>query len=119
MGDFNAPPDNRVIRMLTANGSALSLMPMQDGKGSYKYHGNWEYIDLIFTLRSMMTGNASLRPAGHARVFAPDFLMTDDKTYLGKRPFRSYYGYKYEGGFSDHLPVIAEFIIALNPRYEL
>ncbi|MEG1545967.1 MAG: endonuclease, partial [Bacteroides sp.] len=32
----------------------------------------------------------------------------DDKS-LGLRPFRTYYGMKYQGGFSDHLPVCVDF----------
>ena len=27
------------------------------------------------------------------------------------RPFRTYMGYRYEGGFSDHLPILADFVI--------
>ena len=34
-----------------------------------------------------------------------------DKTWRGVRPFRTYYGFKYEGGFSDHLPLTVDFLI--------
>ena len=44
-------------------------------------------------------------------IFAPDFLLTKDKTWRGVRPFRTYYGFKYEGGFSDHLPLTVDFLI--------
>ena len=44
-------------------------------------------------------------------IFAPDFLLTKDKTWRGVRPFRTYYGFKYEGGFSDHLPLVIDFQI--------
>ena len=38
-----------------------------------------------------------------------DFLLVDDLKYLGKKPFRTYLGMKYTGGFSDHLPVYIDF----------
>ena len=33
------------------------------------------------------------------------------KTWRGERPFRTYYGFKYEGGYSDHLPLIVDFLL--------
>lgn len=47
---------------------------------------------------------------GSAHVFAPSFLLKPDKTWRGIRPFRTYYGFKYEGGYSDHLPLRVTFI---------
>ena len=43
------------------------------------------------------------------QIFAPAFLLTPDKRYGGMRPYRSYHGYRYEKGFSDHLPVLIDF----------
>lgn len=48
---------------------------------------------------------------GSARIFSPPFLLTKDKTWRGERPFRTYYGFKYEGGYSDHLPLIVDFLL--------
>ena len=42
-------------------------------------------------------------------------LFKTDKTYHGTRPFRTYYGYKYEGGYSDHLPLLVDFSLPLAP----
>lgn len=41
------------------------------------------------------------------------FLLTDDKKYGGKEPFRTYKGMKYQGGFSDHLPIYTDFELVL------
>ena len=49
---------------------------------------------------------------GSANIFHPDFLLTDDETHGGKKPFRTYLGPRYLGGFSDHLPV---YIDLINP----
>jgi hypothetical protein len=38
-------------------------------------------------------------------------LLKDDTRWLGKKPFRTYEGFKYNGGFSDHLPVYVDIIL--------
>jgi hypothetical protein len=43
-----------------------------------------------------------------AHVFEADYLLENDEKYLGKQPFRTYLGMKYQGGFSDHLPVFVD-----------
>jgi hypothetical protein len=40
-----------------------------------------------------------------AHIFEPDFLLEDDRVNMGKKPFRTYIGTRYNGGFADHLPV--------------
>jgi len=35
----------------------------------------------------------------------------EDKTYFGLKPFRTYMGPKYEGGYSDHLPVYIDVYV--------
>ena len=42
------------------------------------------------------------------RIFKPDFLMKKDQKYPGLSPFPTYRGYRYQGGFSDHLPVLLD-----------
>jgi hypothetical protein len=37
-----------------------------------------------------------------------DFLLVDDEKYLGKQPFRTYNGMKFQDGFADHLPVYVD-----------
>ncbi|NJO88702.1 MAG: hypothetical protein HC831_06855 [Chloroflexia bacterium] len=44
----------------------------------------------------------------NAHIFSADFLLTDDEAYTGKKTFRTYLGYKYLGGYSDHLPVFLD-----------
>jgi hypothetical protein len=39
-----------------------------------------------------------------------DYVISkNDDKFLGKQPFRTYVGMKYQGGFSDHLPVYIDF----------
>ena len=37
--------------------------------------------------------------------------LEEDEKYGGDIPFRTYWGRKYHGGFSDHLPVCVDFEI--------
>ena len=37
------------------------------------------------------------------------FLMESDEKFGGVKPFRTYNGYRYANGFSDHLPLVAQF----------
>ena len=39
------------------------------------------------------------------RCYRPDWLAEEDVNHLGFRPKRTYVGYQYQGGFSDHWPV--------------
>jgi len=42
---------------------------------------------------------------GEAIIFDAPFLLVPDEKYGGMKPFRTYSGPKYLGGYSDHLPV--------------
>jgi len=42
------------------------------------------------------------------RIFKPDFLLKNDAKYPGVTTFSTYRGYRYQGGFSDHLPVLLD-----------
>ena len=37
------------------------------------------------------------------------FLLEEDKKYGGVKPLRTYNGYRYQRGFSDHLPLVVRF----------
>ena len=111
MGDFNAAPDEKAISK-TLLGSSLYVNLMSGASprsGSYNYQGQWSYIDQIIVLRSMVDGSSPLQVSGaQAHVFDAAFLLTDDDRHLGVKPFRTYLGIRYLGGFSDHLPVYVD-----------
>ena len=109
MGDFNAAPDDPVINILTVDNSLVNYAKgtAEKGTGSYRYQGRWELIDQIFVSRSMTdpTSKIYTDPLSF-RVFDAPFLLEDDPGYPGKKPFPTYSGYKWSGGYSDHLPVL-------------
>ena len=39
------------------------------------------------------------------------FLLIKDNTCLFERPFLTYYFFKYEVGYSDHLSLIVDFLL--------
>nr|WP_241159956.1 endonuclease/exonuclease/phosphatase family protein [Parabacteroides sp. ZJ-118] len=129
LGDFNDTPQDRSISEVLAARAlpeeARSADPascayynlfadprITQFPGSHKYRGEWSQLDQIIVNRDLVTPGSSLRLIPESiRLFAPGFLLTRDKTWRGVRPFRTYHGFKYEGGFSDHLPIIADFRI--------
>lgn len=115
MGDLNDYPHNRSVRLLL-DGDKPVLKHLLDGKpgmkpaGSYKYQGEWGLLDYIMVSEEMTRPDAPFHTAeGRAGIFAPPFLLAPDKKYGGLQPFRTYYGMKYQEGYSDHLPVWADF----------
>lgn len=90
MGDFNQSDpieDSPLVQHNVARG------------GTIKFQGTWEQIDYFYTSNNIAP-NATFAP------YRPDFLIEDDKAYLGKKPRRTYIGPRYNGGVSDHLPII-------------
>ena len=130
MGDFNdTPADPSITKILAACPIPASEQPVASSpstlynlfavpsryslSGSHKYQGEWSQLDQLF-ISGHLTGNATrmhLKP-GTPRIFHPDFLLIPDKTWHGERPYRTYYGFKYEGGYSDHLPILADFLLS-------
>jgi len=41
-------------------------------------------------------------------IFNADFLLEKDEANIGQKPFRTYIGFKYNDGFSDHLPIFLD-----------
>ena len=95
MGDFN-DTDSTVPRLSRPASESTSGAP-----GTLKYHGRWEQIDWFFV-------SPALQDSAAMRIFAPPFLLEPDAAYLGDKPRRTYVGPRYNGGLSDHLPIILQ-----------
>ncbi len=108
-GDFNSTPSEAVmLKLAEESGMAnLSAAIAKNEKGSYRYRGLWEMIDQVLVSDIMATGEGEFTalPADFS-VFDASFLLEDDPDYPGKRPLATYRAYKWEGGYSDHLPVL-------------
>ncbi len=118
MGDFNDDAASQSItRILGAksadNQSALliNLSVLNQRLGSHKFQGSWSCIDHIIVSRSLW---CDAQPSGFSVVDLP-FLLEEDVAFSGVRPFRTYSGPRYLGGYSDHLPVMG-YIILKNKK---
>lgn len=118
MGDLNDEPSSEsvssvlgaVIRTDNEGGAEL-INIAADGrlwKGTYKYRGTWYHFDQIIISGSLLETDSGLcYERGSFRIINNKALLADDETYRGVRPYSTWWGYDYAGGFSDHLPVIA------------
>lgn len=118
MGDFNDYPDNKSLSETLKskdpgkeiiNNELYNLattLKKQNSIGSYKYKGIWGMLDQFIVSGALINPNGVLHTqASNMFIFAPDYLLENDNSYKGIRPYRTYVGYTYHGGFSDHLPV--------------
>lgn len=108
-GDFNDETKDQSVQFLIANGMtdvSAGVKGSNGTKGTYKFQGIWQSIDHI-----MVSEKAMLHFRGCIINDMP-FLLEDDKKFGGVKPFRSYYGYKYINGYSDHLPLVAKFFFS-------
>lgn len=113
MGDMNEPPGSDATgRVLKAGrkDSGMSFIDLSFDivasrvKGTIKYHGQWSVFDRIIVSRSLIHEPFSVEGM---YVVELSFLLEPDESYSGVKPFRTYSGPGYLGGFSDHLPVKA------------
>lgn len=121
MGDFNDYPDNesleKVLKAVFPEksffvGNLYNLMyPLHKaGKGTHKHGGDWGVLDQIIVSGKLLNDSSDFFTSKEAaEIFDADFLSEEDKKFLGKQPFRTYVGMKYNGGFSDHYPVYVDF----------
>ena len=71
--------------------------------------GTWEMLDQVIVSEGLLNCTKGLfTEIKNFRIFKPDFLLKNDPKYPGLTTFSTYRGYKYQGGFSDHLPVLLD-----------
>lgn len=121
MGDFNDHPNDKSLaktlkaKSLKDDLDAKSLYNMFLHKmknadfGSYKYQGRWEVLDQFIVSGTLLIDSTKTQILNNeACVYQADFLLLDDDINGGSKPFRTYQGPRYIGGFSDHLPVFMD-----------
>lgn len=115
MGDLNEGPScQAVVSGLAAEpfsrGRSLddrSLVTLMDAldDGSYRYDGFWDCYDQFIVSSGLLNGLGCTELESF-RVMKDGFLLEDDNMFGGVKPWRTYNGRRYQGGFSDHLPVL-------------
>lgn len=118
MGDMNDYPSRKELWWQECGLQLDNLMlPLQQyltrhpgAYGSHKYQGEWGYLDQFIVSKSLLSDSTKVC-VSNARAFHLPFMLVRETTRLGHRPLRSYYGYNYEGGLSDHLPILMDCTI--------
>lgn len=109
-GDFNDETKDKSIQYLQQNGMtdiSYGAKGRHGAKGTYKYQGSWSSIDHILT----SSGMESMLDTCY--ICDLPFLLEEDERFGGLKPFRTYNGFRYQGGYSDHLPLVARFRIKI------
>ncbi|MCF6356867.1 MAG: endonuclease [Draconibacterium sp.] len=118
LGDFNDnPTDESLSEILYAKRinsqiaeNDLYNLSFDWGKarsGTLKYQSQWSAFDQIIVSGALLNATSGfvVKPQ-NATIINYPFLFEKDEKYGGLKPKRTYYGFSYLGGFSDHLPVL-------------
>ena len=88
----------------------LSYKAWFDGMGSYKYQDNFNMLDQIMISKDLLLEDNLKYLCNSFEVFKPELMVTRSGKFKGA-PFPTYGGSRYLGGYSDHFPVSAKFLI--------
>ena len=106
VGDFNDGATDAALRFME-NGGMHNVTAKATGahgaKATYRYQGVWQSIDHVFV------STALVACVDKAFINDAPFLLEEDKKYGGVKPLRTFNGYRYQRGFSDHLPLVVRF----------
>lgn len=92
MGDMNSKPQQNL------NGLNNRMLTIKNG-GTHKYQGQWTCLDQFYT-------SPALDSISDVRIYDADWIQETDEKFMGLKPKRTYNGFHYQNGFSDHLPII-------------
>ena len=107
MGDFNDSPSSPSLQSITSLEN-LSLRLKDSLKkarasitGTHRYKGRWEMLDQFLVSKTIN---------GNIQILSFDHLLQQDKKYLGYKTKRTFIGPRFNGGASDHLPILLKII---------
>ncbi len=105
-GDFNDYFDSASLRLYEEHG-LVNLTRKAKGchgaQATYRYRGEWQSLDHVLASPSLAA------KADTAFINDAPFLLEDEMRYGGVRPKRTFQGFRYQQGFSDHLPLVVKF----------
>jgi len=111
-GDFNDTPRDESIKGLvkskeTDHAEMINLSDdwMSQEIQTLKNQYTWEVFDQWIVSDSFLNQNNCYRFL-KAEIMQATFLLEPDTKFGGLKPKRTYVGFKYQDGFSDHLPVL-------------
>jgi hypothetical protein len=116
LGDFNDTPNDQSIAGTLGTQTSdnaeksgelinLSYNWLSDEIQTIKSKYSWDTFDQWIVSDCFLQDNNCFRYV-NAEIFKADFLLEPDIKFGGVKPKRTYVGFKYQEGFSDHLPVL-------------
>ncbi len=120
MGDFNDEPHDPSLKQYLGAGFDynnpesgklynISHVNKMKREGTIKFQGEWFLFDQFIVSGTLLDGTARMQTCPFSvKVFSAGFLLVPDEHWFGCKPFRTYEGFRYTGGFSDHLPVVLD-----------
>lgn len=120
LGDFNDHPDDismkEVLRakkdtINLTEGDLVNLMWQyaESGAGTHKYQHVWGVLDQVIVSQNLIFSKNSLFASlSTAHIFKAEWLLEKDD--VGEKLNRTYVGFKYHGGYSDHFPIYVDVI---------
>lgn len=111
LGDFNTNPDDEgIVDLLNISEETKLFNPFfniyKNRIYSTFHYSQGLLFDQILVSRNFFSEDYVLK-FQQADVFTSDKIKSTDKRFRG-RPFRTYAGTRYLGGYSDHFPVIIQ-----------
>lgn len=112
-GKANRPALTEVLKARNSNTKKIKTNQLYNtgyyllnkSSGSYRYKGFWQTIDHIIVSGALLNGEHTFQSDRQLKPLNAPFLLEEDKAYFGYKPFRTYIGLRYQGGYSDHLPI--------------
>lgn len=106
MGDFNDGPNDESLKCLMQTEKLYNPMEklLTPERGSASYKKAWLLFDQILVSHNFFNYEKGTHSFAHANIFDESFLTEFKGKFKGK-PYRTYVGRKYIGGYSDHFPV--------------
>jgi len=102
---YSVDPQAKIIVMGDMNEDGMKIKGLKDermkGEGTHKYQGRWTFLDHFYV-------SPSLDSLSHAYVYDAEWIQEPDEKYMGLKPKRTYNGFTYQNGFSDHLPIVLQ-----------
>lgn len=105
MGDFNDQHSDKSLRIEICGKGDLHNLMIHRGKGTYRYRGEWETFDQFIVSSTLTEGKDCNIHLKGVQIFQHPFLLEEDTNNGGYKPFRTFNGIRYQGGYSDHLPI--------------
>ncbi|MEI6758068.1 MAG: endonuclease/exonuclease/phosphatase family protein [Chlorobium sp.] len=119
MGDFNDEPGDRSLKEVLGSSPDDGKVRMPGSKllyncwsgykgiGSYSFGSHWQKIDQILLSSGMLDQKRLYVQKNAFRCISFNRLLDAD----GKKPYSTFAKRKYQGGYSDHLPLLLKVSI--------